>query len=135
MPGSPNLVQLTTVRGQPILAGDMRVTPESQALVVRLPFGGLVWHRPTAITVERAGRAVQRLPIVDLTRVAPLGLLLVTAVCLIGSSPPSTVIVVGPDGVQVKPIFDVTKFGLAVLTAWAAMLLSVLRMQRATKGR
>jgi len=44
---------------------------------------------------------------------------------------PVAVIVVGPDGVSVKPIFDVTKFGLAVLTAWAAMLTTVLRLKRA----
>jgi uncharacterized spore protein YtfJ len=48
------------------------------------------------------------------------------------SGRPVAVIVVGPDGVQVKPIFDVTKFGLAVLTAWAALLFNVLRLQRAT---
>jgi hypothetical protein len=85
-PDSSSLVQLRTIHGQPILAGDVRVTPESQALVVRLPFAGLVWHRPTAITVERAGHAIQRLPIVDFTRVAQVGLLLITAVCLIASS-------------------------------------------------
>jgi uncharacterized spore protein YtfJ len=49
------------------------------------------------------------------------------------SGRPVAVIVVGPDGVQVKPIFDVTKFGLAVLTAWAAMLATVLRLRRATR--
>jgi uncharacterized spore protein YtfJ len=46
---------------------------------------------------------------------------------------PVAVIVVGPDGVQVKPIFDVTKFGLAVLTAWAAMLATALRLKRASR--
>ena len=51
------------------------------------------------------------------------------------SGRPVAVIVVGPDGVQVKPIFDVTKFGLAVLTAWAAMLVTVLRIRRQTKAR
>jgi uncharacterized spore protein YtfJ len=50
------------------------------------------------------------------------------------SGRPVAVIVVGPDGVQVKPIFDVTKFGLAVLTAWAAMLVNVMRLKRATQG-
>jgi uncharacterized spore protein YtfJ len=48
---------------------------------------------------------------------------------------PVAVIVVGPDGVQVKPIFDVTKFGLAVLTTWAAMLMTVLNMRRQQKAR
>jgi uncharacterized spore protein YtfJ len=50
------------------------------------------------------------------------------------SGRPVAVIVVGPDGVQVKPIFDVTKIGLAVLTAWAAMLVTVLRMRQTKRG-
>jgi hypothetical protein len=90
MPGISSLVELRSVRGQPIVLGDRRVTPESQALIVRLPFAGLVWHRPTTVVVEQRGRAIQRLPIVDLTRVAQvavvLGTLLVTVVCLIVSS-------------------------------------------------
>lgn len=51
------------------------------------------------------------------------------------SGRPVAVIVVGPDGVQVKPIFDVTKLGLAALTTWTAMLVTILRMRRATTGR
>lgn len=101
------------------MAGDLRVTPESQVLTLRLPFGGAVWHRPTAVIVEHVDQAgpaftprgpttasspitvssstmtgvassVQRLPIVDVTRVAQLAVvlvtLLVTVVCLIVSS-------------------------------------------------
>jgi hypothetical protein len=85
-----SLVRLTTVRGRPIDAGDLRVTPESQVVAIHLPFGGAVWHRPTAVTVERAGQPALRLPIVDLTRVAQLavvpGLLLLAVACLIASS-------------------------------------------------
>ena len=85
-----SLVQMRTLQAQPIVAGALRLTPESQVLTVRLPFGGLVWQRPTAVVVEQAGRAIQRLPIVDLTRVAQLavllGTVLVTAVCLIVAS-------------------------------------------------
>jgi hypothetical protein len=92
MPGTSSLVQLKTVHGLPIAAGDVRVIPESQVLVIRSPFGGLVWQRPTAVAVEHVGRARQRIPIVDLTRVAQvsllLGTLLVTAMCLIASSRP-----------------------------------------------
>jgi uncharacterized spore protein YtfJ len=51
------------------------------------------------------------------------------------SGRPVAVIVVGPDGVQVKPIFDVTKFGLAVLTAWAALLVNMMRLRKATGHR
>ena len=83
-------VQLNTVQGQPIEAGALRLTPESQAVIVRLPFGGLVWHRPTAVIVEQRGQARRRLPILDVTRVFQIGVVLgtlaITAVCLILAS-------------------------------------------------
>ena len=83
-------VQLRTVQGQPIEAGGLRLTPQSQAVIVRLPFGGLVWHRPTAVIVEQRGQAVQRLPIHDVTRLfqiaVVLGTVMLTVVCLIVAS-------------------------------------------------
>ncbi len=48
------------------------------------------------------------------------------------SGRPVAAISIGPDGVQVKPIVDVTKLGLAALTAWGAMLLALLRMRAAS---
>ncbi|MBI3944003.1 MAG: hypothetical protein HY326_13380 [Chloroflexi bacterium] len=36
-------------------------------------------------------------------------------------SRPVATIIVGPDGVRVEPIVDVTKLGLAGITAWVAM--------------
>jgi hypothetical protein len=82
-----SLVQLSTVQDRPVVAGALRLTSESQVLTVRLPFGGLVWQRPTAVVVEQSGRPIRRLPIVDLTRVAQLavllGTVLVTIMCLI----------------------------------------------------
>jgi hypothetical protein len=59
---------------EPVRVGEVTVTPLARALVVRLPWGGFVWNRPTAVTVERAG-AVRRVPVVDVTRVLQLGLL------------------------------------------------------------
>jgi hypothetical protein len=59
---------------EPVTVGDVTVTPRSRALVVRLPRGGVVWNRPTAVTVERAGQ-VRRVPVVDTTRILQLGLL------------------------------------------------------------
>jgi hypothetical protein len=50
------------------------VTPQSRALLLRLPKGGLVWNRPTAVLVEQDGR-VRRIPIVDITRILQVGLL------------------------------------------------------------
>ena len=61
-----------TVRG-------ITVTPVSRVLSVRLPFAEFVWNRPTAVVVERDGR-VERIPILDVTRIAQLGLLALTVV-------------------------------------------------------
>jgi hypothetical protein len=59
---------------EPVTVGDVTVTGWARALVVRLPWGGFVWNRPTVVTVERAGQ-VRRIPVVDLTRILQLGLL------------------------------------------------------------
>jgi len=47
---------------------------------------------------------------------------------------PVAVIAIGPDGVTVRPVVDVTKVALAGLTAWAAML-AVLRARRRARRR
>jgi hypothetical protein len=59
---------------EPVTVHDVTVTPRSRALVVRLPRGGLVWNRPTAVLVEQDGR-VRRIPIVDVTRILQVSLL------------------------------------------------------------
>jgi hypothetical protein len=41
--------------------------------MLRFPFGGVVWNRPTAVIVERNGRT-ERVRIVDLTRVIQVSL-------------------------------------------------------------
>ena len=63
-----------TISGDKVAIGDVTVTPQSQALTVRWPNGGLAWNRPAAVLVERGERA-ERIPIVDVTRIAQLGLL------------------------------------------------------------
>ncbi len=68
------LFQVQTVSGQPVTVGSLTVTPQSQALIVRLPIGGVVWNRPAAILVEQNG-TTKRLPIVDITRILQLLLL------------------------------------------------------------
>lgn len=68
------MFQWQTVSGDPVAMGNVSVTPQSQALIIRAPFGGLVWNRPVAILVQR-GEQAERIPIVDVTRVAQLGLL------------------------------------------------------------
>ena len=62
-----------TTLGEPITAGETRITPQSRALVVRLPFGGLVWNRPTGVLVERPGQS-EKIPVVDVTGTAVLAL-------------------------------------------------------------
>ena len=69
--------RLTTTKGQSTTVGDLTVTPEARALAVRLPFAGFVWNWPGAVRVER-GDQVERLRIVDVSRVVQLGLLAAT---------------------------------------------------------
>ena len=73
-----DMFQLQALTGNPVQAGDLTITPQSQVLIIRLPFAGLVWRRPTAILVERAGQT-SRIPIVDVTRVIQLALFGVVA--------------------------------------------------------
>ena len=47
---------------------------------------------------------------------------------------PVAVISVGPDGVVVEPVKDITKIGLALLTTAGAMLLMFGKMRRASRG-
>lgn len=58
----------------PVTVGEVTVTPQARALLVRLPWAGFVWNRPTAVMVEQAGQ-VRRIPVVDVTRILQLGLL------------------------------------------------------------
>jgi hypothetical protein len=70
-------VNVVTARGasaESVTAHHVTVTPQSRALIVRLPNGGFVWNRPTAVLVEQHGRA-RRIPIVDVTRILQAGLL------------------------------------------------------------
>ncbi|HLZ60113.1 MAG TPA: hypothetical protein VKR06_24450 [Ktedonosporobacter sp.] len=46
---------------------------------------------------------------------------------------PVAVIVIGPDGVTVRPVVDVTKIALAGVTVWGSMLMLLGRMRRANK--
>ena len=71
-------VHWETRTGDPVVINDdalgrVTLTPQSQALTIRWPYGGWVWNRPLAILVER-GAQTERTPIVDVTRVAQLGL-------------------------------------------------------------
>jgi hypothetical protein len=58
--------ELQTRWGEPLTAGAMTVTTQSQALTVRWPRGGFVWNRPLAVLVEQEDD-VERIPVVDIT--------------------------------------------------------------------
>jgi uncharacterized spore protein YtfJ len=47
---------------------------------------------------------------------------------------PVAIIIIGPDGVTIKPVFDLTKIALAGLTAWTTMLAVLRRARKASKG-
>ncbi len=75
MAGQERIFQLQTLSGEPVLANGVTVTPQSQALTIRLPFWSFVYNRPSAILVGSEGRT-ERIPIIDVTRVAELTLAL-----------------------------------------------------------
>jgi hypothetical protein len=74
MQGPGKFIQRQIVSASPVTVGDITVTPQSQAVTFRWPWGGLVWNRPVAVLVERGGET-RRIPVVDVTRVVQLGLL------------------------------------------------------------
>ncbi len=66
-------VRYELVTGEPTTVDDTTITPETRVLSVRWPNGGWVWNRPVAVVVEQEGQ-IERLPIVDVTRVAQISL-------------------------------------------------------------
>jgi hypothetical protein len=68
---------------KPISAGQVRLFPVSQALVIQVPGrGGLVWNRPAAVGVQMPGEEVRFIPVYDYTRLAQV---LILAAGLFGS--------------------------------------------------
>jgi uncharacterized spore protein YtfJ len=43
---------------------------------------------------------------------------------------PVAVVIASPDGVRVEPVIDLTKIGLAVITAWGFMIAQIVKMRR-----
>jgi hypothetical protein len=74
MIGFKDIVEWQTVSGEKVIVGDVTLTPQSWALTIRWPNGGFVWNRPAAVLVQR-GEETERIPIVDITFLAQLGLL------------------------------------------------------------
>jgi hypothetical protein len=70
-------VRFETCSATPIVVGDTKITPQAQSLSIRWPRGEWVWNRPVGVLVERNGQT-ERIPIVDVTRVAQWTLLGIT---------------------------------------------------------
>lgn len=75
-------VQWRTASSESITVGNARLTFQSQALVIRTPIWKRVWNRPVAVLVERDGQT-ERLPIVDVTRLAVVALTAGTVASLV----------------------------------------------------
>jgi hypothetical protein len=77
--------------GKPVTAGNLVLTPVSQAVVVRAPgqVNGLIWNRPVALRVQALGeemqvtQAPQEVPVYDYTRRAQM---LILGAGLLGSA-------------------------------------------------
>lgn len=67
-------IKYQSFSGDPVTNGDTVVTPIASVLSISLPFFGFVWNRPTALEIER-GDSIRKVPIIDVTRLAQLGLL------------------------------------------------------------
>ena len=61
------LIEKETHIGVPFTVGTRTITPQSQAVMVRLPIGGFVWNRPTAVLVTEDNQTIT-IPIPDPTR-------------------------------------------------------------------
>ncbi len=81
------LVQWETRSAAPIVVDGTTITPEARLMMIQWKQVGFVWNTPAAVTVSTSS-ASERIPIVDVTRVAlwslstiALGLWLI-ALCL-----------------------------------------------------
>jgi len=71
------ILEWKTVSGKPYQIGDVTLTPQSQALLLKTPIGGVVWNRPVAVVAERAGES-QRHAVDDVTRRAIVAMVGIT---------------------------------------------------------
>ncbi|MDM8519058.1 hypothetical protein QUF64_03360 [Anaerolineales bacterium HSG6] len=62
-----NAIQRQTVSGAPLTHHNITVTPQSEVVTLKLPYGGVVWNRPTGILIEQDSK-VETISIADPTR-------------------------------------------------------------------
>lgn len=66
-------IRWETNRGEPVISGDLAVTPESKSLIVQVPNFHFSWSRPVAVYVDD-GQQKQRIQVLDLTRIYQFGI-------------------------------------------------------------
>jgi len=87
-------ISLRKSSGRPVIAGNLELTPVSQAVIIRAPgqVNGLIWNRPVAVRVKRVRApgeemqvpaAPQDVPVYDYTRLAQI---LILGAGLLGSA-------------------------------------------------
>ena len=69
-----DFVEWKTMQGTAVSIPHHTLIPESQALIIKFPFGGFVWQRPTAVLVQN-GDQTERHPVVDVTRLATVSVM------------------------------------------------------------
>lgn len=67
---------LVTIQSEPLTIGKQTIQIESKRLTIPFPKGGAVFQTPTAVYNTNTN---ERLPILDITRIATLGLLTIGA--------------------------------------------------------
>lgn len=75
-------VRVETHKGKSIATAFGKITPISQVLFIRFPFGGYVWNRPIAIEVQ-TDQAVNRIRILDVDRLIRMGLSVISFVIVV----------------------------------------------------
>lgn len=69
MSGFRTKLEVQRELGTPRTIDGLTITSESKALALRWPRGVWVWNRPVAVRIERADGTLERLPILDVTRI------------------------------------------------------------------
>jgi len=65
-----SLIRFETSNSPPIIAGGRKIILQSRALRIRLPFGGFVWNRPSAVLTQTTEGHNYVTMVQDVTRIA-----------------------------------------------------------------
>ena len=124
----------TAVFGQPITVGEYTViTATEVSCSMGFGSGGGAEEPPAAETASGPEVADQIKPHPDVKPGSPANGYGVGGGGF-STARPVAAISIGPDGVHVKPVFDVTKIGLAFFTTLGAMALMASKMRQSARG-